>query len=186
MFTTSYRETWYQDLITSLVRVVDPQVVVEIGTQQGCSACALAKGLRGDAWLATYDLFKEHYPDPPHAATHANFSLATDALYELRPKCNWKVTQGTASDVEETRIDLLHIDICNHYDNVKEVLETLIGRVEKMILLEGGVDNSWQKEHGFKSFLSLLEEPWVKRDWTYVVVPFTPDHAITICTRRIK
>jgi hypothetical protein len=143
IFTTSYRGM--DSLLTELVRSVGAKKIIEFGTQQGHSAVMLA---RGGGMVKTYDLFEPRYSNPPYKNTHADLfeALANTMDYGV------EVFAKDVNEVKPIECDILHIDICNHYDNVYPLVSKWYGKA-KMIILEGGVLNKWQKKYGFKPFI---------------------------------
>lgn len=186
IFSSSYKTPEVDELITSIVRVASPKKVVEIGAQQGKSTVLIAKGLESDAVIHTYDLFEKEYRSPPYLDTHANQQTVLDNLKAAGVCCSYTVNKGSGEDALLTHndIDLLHIDICNHYHNVRPLLLLAVDKVKSTILLEGGIANNWQKKHDFRPYGPMLEEDWVKHAWTYATIPFNEHNAVTIMTRR--
>jgi len=180
---TSYNEDQL-GFITSLVKVIDPKTVFEIGAQQGHSAIALGMGMWSNSKLVTCDRFEEKYPDPPYAATHASMAETIKNLEAAGLQCDWQVTkcpyQEELERFPEGKIDLIHIDICNHFDNIQPILEHIFNKEYriKLILLEGGVHNHWQKKHGFDCYTEAIEPFWDR----FITIPFDENHAITIVT----
>ena len=174
MFTTSYKSPGMGELITALVKSVGAKKIIELGTQQGHSAVLLAKGITGV--VKTYDTFETNYSNPPFKQTHADMLTALNNVKGY----NVQVFMKDAFDVKPVKCDVLHIDICNHHHNVGRLLDSWASKVTKMIILEGGVYNKWQKKYGFLPYLCCLD---VMRDWTYTVIRGEGDYAVTIMTR---
>ena len=188
MKTTSYRSKAAQDLITNLVRVVDPQRAVEIGTQQGHSALLICKGMSKNSTFSTYDLFEDSYQGPPYLQTHANKEIACQYLSEENPNCFWSVFVGDHKTAlehlgAENPIDLLHVDICNHKENLRPILFDMHKKVTNMILLEGGHYNHWHKKYGYKPYTTMLYESWLD-EWNHATLQINETDALTIMTRR--
>jgi len=181
MFSTSYNAE-QRSFITSLVRVLNPSYALEFGTQQGSSAIAIGKGMQKGSKLVTYDLFSPQYDKPPYSDTHASQELAFNNIAAAGLECDTEIRKGDQGDwfsSNKRGIDLLHIDICNHYDNVARIIGTLEGWINGVILLEGGIHNNWQKEHGFAPFTLLLSS------WQYITIPFNDHNAITIVSTHV-
>jgi hypothetical protein len=191
---TSYKTEEVQDFITSFVKVVNPQTAIEIGTQQGMSAILIGRGMKEGSNLYCYDLFQPTYPDPPYAETFADIKTTINNIEEANLLCNIHVKQGSHEDAFNNEIDihgvgyagadLLHVDICNHMDNIRPILNKLSDFIGKAIILEGGIFNNWQKKYGFASFEPLLRQPWIAEKWSYIVVPFNEHNSVTFMTRR--
>lgn len=183
VFTTSYKTPEIEEFITALVRLANPQTVVDIGTQQGKSAILLGRGLGEDAKLFSYDLFEEKYTAPPYSNTHSNMTLAKENIDLAGLKCLWSIRKksGVEAIADFESIDVLHIDICNHTDNVKPILDAARSKVKKYILLEGGVPNAWQQKHGYTTFADLLKD---YTEFTFCVFKINEEgNAITVMSR---
>lgn len=184
MKSTSYKTQGLKEIIQGLVKVYQPKTVVELGTQQGSSAVLIAKHLKGR--LTTVDLFEEKYRKPPFNKTHANYLKAIKNIYlsgEFK-KVTILVEDALLSHLHFNNIDMLHIDICNHYDNVKPILKNWYKKVTKFIILEGGTFNHWQRKGGFKSFYPILEEKFIKDNYDKCVITGDGDYALTILIRK--
>jgi len=190
-FTSSYHEQCQRDLITSLVACVNPVVALEIGTQQGNSAIAIAKGMSNGSRLYTCDLFEETYRAEPHGPTHANYAAAVQNLKEAALGVPVEVlvgnhNTGMKAALAHGDIDLVHIDVCNHLTSVAVILGDLlaVSQPTKCVILEGGIHNKWQKSCGFDSYRTFLETPEVSAGWTWSTIPFNSHNAITVMTSR--
>ena len=183
---TSYRTEGFDELITAIIRIVNPDMVVELGTQQGKSAIAIARGLREGQRLYTYDLYEETYRNPPYAPTRADYKQAEINIEEAGLASRVTSVRMDAFVVHDAfhQVDVLHMDIGNHYDNVLRILKQWHKRVAKLILIEGGVHNRWQKEHGFEPFTAILEMSFIEDNYDYCIVHGEDDHAMTILTRK--
>jgi predicted O-methyltransferase YrrM len=185
-FSSSYTPLQLE-LITCLVGSVDPKVAVELGTQLGASAVAIARGLSSKGKLFTYDLFEPKYSKPPHAETHANQEKALENIRWAGLEDCVSVLKGDYLKASEVflqgQVDLLHVDVCNHLGNVRPILSALAPHVRKMIILEGGTCNKWQEAHDFLPFKGMLYSPQFDR-WDHVTIPFSEHRAITVMTRR--
>jgi hypothetical protein len=190
VFTSSYYERHQRDFITNLVACINPVVALEIGTQQGNSAIAIAKGMKTGV-LYTCDLFEETYRVEPHGPTHANHAAAVQNLREAGLKIPVEVVignhnTGMRAAMAHGDIDLVHIDVCNHLTSVAVILGDLLAAKQptKCVILEGGIYNKWQKSGGFDSYRSFLETPEVSSGWTWSTIPFNSHNAITVMTSR--
>ena len=190
-FSSSYETPGMADLIAMLVRLVDPISVLEIGTQQGGSARIIAEAMTSGGYLTTCDLFEPKYRSPPYGDTHCSKEKAEENLRECGYRTSIKVLTAGYPDLvpklSSRTVDMMHIDICNHYDNLKPILFDVIGRsvidVRKMILLEGGIYNKWQKQCGFYSYAPILKESWLC-NWGHATIAFNDHNAITVLWRK--
>jgi hypothetical protein len=184
--TTLYEEHGFGEIITGLVRVYQPRTIIDLGTQQGVSAILLARYLKSPGLVYTYDLFQTHYNEPPYAKTHACFDTAVQNIKEKGMDDRIVVVKEDAYDaqIHHHDVDLLHVDLCNHYGNVHKVLKRWYKKVNKIILLEGGGHNDWQKKYGFQPFYGILEEPWIISRYNSIVFKKDDHRALTVMIRR--
>lgn len=185
IFSTSYQPD-VCDFITTFVRVVNPGSVIEIGAQQGRSAVAITKGMTEGSTFDTFDLFEDSYRGPPYLPTHASKVLVKRNLCYADVRCQWGVWQGDhklALEKVTTPIDFLHLDICNHKENVEPILRDFHKLVMKAMVLEGGIYNRWQKEYNYKPWHLLLKEKWLE-DWSHITLSFNNHNAITIMVKK--
>jgi hypothetical protein len=183
--TTKYEENGFADIIRGLVKVYDPGLVVELGTQQGASAIILGRYMtHGQLW--TYDTYMSDYEKPPYAQTQSSFEAAKHYIHWAGLDDRINVCFGDAYVVhfKFEEVDMLHIDLCNHYDNISAILPHWRYRVNKCIILEGGGYNKWQREHGFKPFTDYLYRHYITDNYDVVIIKKNEDYAITILTRK--
>lgn len=187
VFSSSYKSDELRSLIRSFTRAIDPVVAVEIGTQQGSSAINIAKGMKENTCLFTYDLFDEKYASPPYYDTHALKEVAEENIRLQKDiRATVHVKRGSAEDAasEHLQIDLLHIDICNCLENMKPILPLFASKVNRGIILEGGIYNNWQKKHNYNNYKPFLSEPVVSDLWNHITVPHDEHYAVTLLTRK--
>lgn len=185
MFTSSYKSEEISNFITSFVKLIQPDIVVEIGCQQGYSAIVIGKGLPSTSIIYTYDIFEDKYLNFPYSATHSNYDLAISNILTSSLTCQVEVHKlaGDAALKNHDSIDLLHIDICNHYDNIRPLLMEALPKVKHAVLLEGGGYNRWQKKYNYKPYFTIFEES-VCKDWDHITIQENEHNAITILTRK--
>ncbi len=185
MITTSYVGAGFKELITGLVKIYDPQTIVELGTQQGASAILIAKAM-GKGHLYTYDTFKENYPQPPFAKTKADLNATKKNItaHQLEDKITIHQKDAFLAYEDFKNVDLLHIDLCNYYDNVYQVLLKWHKKVNKLILLEGGILNKWQQKLGFRPFNEVLDLSIIKNNYNKVTIQKDNMYAITMLVRK--
>lgn len=182
-------------LLAALVRAKKPSLVVELGTQQGESAEYLYHGMNSvqNAEFHTYDLFEDNYRDPPYSPTKSSYKKALDKLYTVREcrealnnvKTSFKIEKEHALAAlvkyPDKSIDVLHVDICNHRENIKQLIRAIFWKTKSMAIFEGGSrePNHWQKECGFRSFRLILEV-FKPAGWDLCYIPFDDNHGITV------
>lgn len=184
-FSTSYKSEGLPDLLTSLIKAVNPKLVLEFGVQQGASLIAIAKGLK-DGKVIGYDLFQPNYDEPPYGVTHASKDITLNNIKKANLTKKVEVIEANVFEIWNNyeKVDVLHVDLCNYHKNVMIVMEQWNEKVEQMILLEGGDDNHWQKRYGFRSFHSVLHTDFVTKRWEHTVIRGENDYALTVMTRR--
>ena len=187
IFSTSYKSPYLKDLIHLFIRIYNPKEAIDLGTQQGGSAILLARSM-GEGKVFTFDTFKEHYDLPPFGTTHANYQQALENIKMFKLEDRISVINMNANDVHKLfdSIDLLHIDICNHYDNTLPLLKQWYKKVNKLIILEGGIHNNWQKKCGFKSFAPILDKRFIRTNYDKVTVAADEHYAVTILVRKCQ
>lgn len=188
IFTTSYDCKAAEDLISSFVACINPVQALEIGTQQGKSAVLIAKAMKRDTYFTSCDLFQSHYDTPPYKETHADQRIAGANMMTAEPECKWQILMCNGMQMlqGDKVYDLLHIDICNHYDNLKDILPLAFRKVTKGIILEGGIYNRWQRKYKFRPYndlLSMIEIPEYIH-WRHITIPFNDHNAVTLLTRN--
>lgn len=186
---TSYLDPTLKRAVHNAAWVCNPRATVEFGTQQGSSSLLIAKAMGPGTRFYTYDTFEPNYSEPPYAETRADYDAAIKTLTDAGLRCQWKVLRLRAEDAWElhNEVDLLHIDICNHYNNVRPLLLQWVAKVNKLIILEGGVHNQWQKRNDFAPFLPVLNEPEIAANFDYKIIRGSgayEDHAVTFLRRR--
>jgi hypothetical protein len=184
-FTTSYKSEGLPDLMTNLIRCINPSLVLEFGVQQGASLISIAKGLKNGKVIG-YDLFEPNYDEAPFGQTHANKSEAEKNVSLANVGKKVEIFQANVFEIwtNYEKVDVLHVDICNYYKNILLVLEQWSEKVDKMILLEGGDDNHWHKKYNFRPFHSVLHMDFITRRWEHTVIRGENDYALTVLTRR--
>lgn len=183
IFTTSYNDENISNIITSFVKLLNPKKTIEIGTQQGYSASLITKGMDYESEFITFDIFQDKYNNPPFAETHSNKELAKKNIANSNPLCKWDVRTGNHLDafaVSKEGIDLLHIDICNHYDNLKPILSLFKDLIYKGMILEGGIKNHWQEKYNYRCWDSIMSYPWFFKRFQYITIPFGNNNSVTL------
>lgn len=194
VFTSSYKDPEVQCLITSFVGSLGVNRAIEIGTQQGMSAILIGEALPKGGKLYTYDLFTDTYKAPPYSPTHASKDIAIKNIEEAGLSSKIEVFTGSYQEAFEDQIDimgagyspidLLHVDICNHYENLAPILRKLAFFVDKGIILEGGIENKWQREHGYLPYNPMIFNADFMANWDHITIQLNDHNAVTLCTRK--
>ena len=190
-FSSSYETPGMAELITMLVKQVSPVNVLEIGTQQGGSAQIIVEAMTLGGAFTTCDLFEPKYRSPPYGDTHCSKEKAEENLMSYKDTVYIRVLPYGYPDLldqlSSRDVDLLHIDICNHYDNLQPILYDIVANntihVRKMILLVGGIHNKWQQQCGFNSYAPMLKKSWLHA-WEHATIAFNDHNAITVLWRK--
>ncbi len=155
---SSYEPNHFGDIFYSLVRVLKPKIIVELGTKAGYSAYYMAKALRNNGFGAIdcYDLWELYeFTSCPLEKTKKNISEFADII---------SLKKQDVENVHEkyNSVDILHIDLGNHGDMLDEILIPWISKVKKLIIIEGGSkerDNvEWMKKYNKKSINEWLNK----------------------------
>lgn len=154
---SSYEEHNYGDIFYALMRVYQPESVVELGTKAGYSAYHMARGLRENnkGALDCYDLW-ENYPfnSVPESEVTFNLKEFSDIV---------KLHNTNALDISKLHesIDVLHVDLSNDGALLNSVLPAWIPKVTQLIIIEGGSPErdsvDWMRKYNKEPIA-----PWLK------------------------
>ena len=191
---SSYRSSHLGPLLYGLVRSHTPRLVVELGTYHGYAALHFAAALRDNmtrSRLHLIDLWNL-YPYRHCSIESAQDNFSRNDLLNL-PDCEVSFKEGDAfqssSDYADEGIDLLHIDISNTGDKLKQLLEVWTPKMSRnpntLIILEGGSKErdevAWMVEHQMTPIQSLLSSKWfVERFSHFCFEPF-PSLSVLRC-----
>ncbi len=194
--TTDYRKNWsdppwfssyeknnYGELFYSLMRIYQPEKVVELGTKAGYSAYHTARGLveNKKGTLHCYDLWEKY------EFNSVKKSVAKKNLQKFKDMVT--LTQRNAIDVykEYKEIDILHVDLSNEGGILEQIIPAWIGKVGKLIIIEGGSkerDNlPWMIQYKKKPIAQWLTDFSQKRsDIEYIT--FEPFPSVTLIRKK--
>ncbi len=131
---SSYEQNNYGELFYALMRVYQPEKVVELGTKAGYSAYHIARGLRanGKGTLDCYDLWEKYeFNSVPK-------SVAQENLKEFKDIVSLTLRDAIGVDQEYKQIDILHVDLSNEGGILDSVIPHWIDKVRQLIIIEGG------------------------------------------------
>lgn len=137
---SSYKENNYGKLFYSLMRVYQPEKVVELGTKAGYSAYHMARGLKdnGKGTLDCYDLWEKYeFSSVPK-------SVAENNLKKFKGFVNLTLRDVIGTDKKYKTVDILHVDISNDGDKLEQIIPNWIDKVRQVIIIEGG---STERDH---------------------------------------
>ncbi|MDQ3118977.1 MAG: class I SAM-dependent methyltransferase [Verrucomicrobiota bacterium] len=131
---TSY-STWLQHIPFGmlLIELLQPRVVVELGTYAGDSYCAFCQAVE-TLRLPTKCYGIDTWAGDPHVGSYGNDVLADlrahhDRLYGRFSQLIRSTFDEAASNFADGSIDLLHIDGCHTYEAVKQDFETWVPKL---------------------------------------------------------
>lgn len=127
---STFEENNYGELFFSLMRIYQPETVVELGTKAGFSAYNMARGLQanGKGKLYCYDTW-EH---------EDMYQMACKNLKGFKNIIS--LNKQTALGVEKLykTIDILHVDLGNEGGILEKTIPYWIDQTRQLIMLEGG------------------------------------------------
>lgn len=154
---SSYEENKYGELFYSIIRIYQPEKVVELGTKAGYSAYHIARGLKanGKGSLDCYDLWENYEFDPVPQ------SVAQENLKEFKDIVTFKLGDAIGVDKTYKTVDILHVDVHNEGSILEKIVPFWIDKVRQLIIIEGGSserDNvKWMIKYKKKPIKKWLE-----------------------------
>lgn len=131
---SSYEKNNYGELFYSLMRIYQPEKVVELGTKAGFSAYHMARGLRdnGRGSLDCYDLWEKYkFSSVPKSVAEKN-------LEEFKDIVNFKLIDVIGVDKKYGAVDILHVDVSNEGGILQKIIPYWIDKTRQFIIIEGG------------------------------------------------
>lgn len=131
---SSYEKNNYGDLFYSLMRVYQPEKVVELGTKAGFSAYHIARGLKANrkGSLDCYDLWEKYeFKSVPK-------SVAEENLKEFKDIISFNLRDAIGVDGAYKTIDILHVDVSNEGGILEKIIPHWIDKTRQLIIIEGG------------------------------------------------
>ena len=131
---SSYEKNNYGEFFYALIRIYQPQKVVELGTKTGYSAYHIARGLRanGKGSLDCYDLWEE-YP-----FRSVSKKAAEENLKEFKDLVNLYQLEAVGVDKLYKTVDILHIDLSNKGELLEKIVPSWLHKARQLIIIEGG------------------------------------------------
>lgn len=208
---SSYEENNYGDFFYSLVRVYQPEKVVELGTKAGYSAYHIARGLKanGSGSLDCYDLWEKYeFKSVPKSVAEKNLKKFRDIItleqrdvvgaHELYGKIDLvrskTSAEGGSSADHALRagrtsngVDILHVDLNNDGGILEKVVPHWINKVRQFIIIEGGSSErdkiEWMIKYKKTSIAKWLESFSRRRgDIEYLTIE--PFPSVTIIRKK--
>lgn len=148
-FNTAYRKNWenppwfssykknnYGELFYSLIRVYQPEKVVELGTKAGYSAYHMSRGLKanGKGTLDCYDLWEKYaFRSVPKSVAEKNLKKFKNIIHLIQK-------DAIGIDKKYKTVDILHVDISNDGEKLEKIIPEWVDKVRQLIIIEGGSD----------------------------------------------
>lgn len=131
---SSYEKNIYGEMFYALIRVYQPEKVVELGTKAGYSAYHMARGLKasGKGSLDCYDLWENYqFGSVPK-------SVAEENLKEFKDIVRLNLRNAVGVDKLYKMVDILHVDLDNEGHILEEIVPFWINKIRQFIIIEGG------------------------------------------------
>lgn len=180
---SSYEKNNYGDLFFALMRVYQPEKVVELGTKAGYSAYHMARGLKanGAGTLDCYDLWEEYeFNSVPR-------SIAEENLKEFKNIVSFNPCDATGVDKKYKTIDILHIDLSNDGEKLEKIIPVWINKVRQLIIIEGGSDErdkiDWMIKYKKRPIKKWLEK-FSRRSGDVEYFTIEPFPSLTIIRKK--
>jgi len=177
---SSYEENNYGELFYSLMRIYQPEKVVELGTKGGYSAYHIAKGLaaNGHGSLDCYDLW-EH---------EAMYEMACKNLKGLEDIVQVNKQDAIGVETNYKSIDILHIDLGNQGGILEKTIPLWIDKTRQLIIIEGGSierdKRSWMIDLGVEPISDWLKNfKRLRPDIEYFTIE--PFPSLTIIKKKV-
>lgn len=125
----------YGDIFKTILFMINPTSIVEIGILDGFSLKTMADNTSNNCVIKAYDIFDEFNG---HSANKE--VLQKDFLKYENVTIEYGDFYKLCDDIQDNSIDLLHIDIANNGDVFEYVIKNYIKKIKKngIIILEGG------------------------------------------------
>lgn len=155
---SSYEHNNYGVIFYGLMRVYQPEKVVELGNKAGYSAYHMARGLKanGKGSIDCYDLWEKYeYNSVPKATAEANLKKYGDIV-------NLKLSDALGVENKYKSVDILHIDLGNDGELLDNLVPKWLPKVQQLIIIEGGSAErdkvEWMVKYKKQSIADWLKE----------------------------
>ena len=140
---SSYEEKNYGDLFYALMRIYQPEKVVELGTRAGYSAYHIARALlaNGHGTLDCYDLWENNIEN---YGIYISKSAAEENLKVFKKVITLKLHDAVSVYKKYKSVDILHVDLDNDGEILEKIVSAWIDKVRQLIIIEGG---SFERDH---------------------------------------
>ncbi len=186
---SSYISRGYGHLLKALTLVSGPGVCVEVGLLDGYSMLIIGEAIRrsGQGHLYAYDLF-EDYP-----YTHATYDAIADRItrFNLDKVVTLRRNDAiaAAADFDDLTLAMVHIDISNTGEIVRQAIEAWDSKLKPggLLLFEGGSplrdEVGWMKTFNRKAiFPELCSNSLLRENYTTTVLH--PFPSMVLCSKN--
>ncbi|MBF8249482.1 MAG: putative SAM-dependent methyltransferase [Candidatus Levybacteria bacterium] len=180
---SSYEKNNYGDFFYALMRVYQPEKVVELGTKAGYSAYHMARGLKdnGKGTLDCYDLWEEYeFNSVPRSVAEKN-------LKKFKNIVSFNLRDAVGADKKYKEIDILHVDLSNKGEILEEIIPHWIDKVSQFIIIEGGSKErdkvEWMTKFKKKPIANWLRD-FARKRKNIEYVTIEPFPSVTILRKK--
>ena len=155
MMKSSYKNSInYKDIFSTLCFVIKPKKIVEIGLLDGYSLKTIADNVSSNCHIKAYDIFEEFNGNSANKEIlikkfqdYSNISIEYGDFYNLH------------HTLDDSSIDILHIDIANNGDVYEFVFNHYISKIKTngIIIMEGG-----SKQRDNIEWMNKYDKPKIK------------------------
>lgn len=135
---SSYEKNNYGELFYSLVRIYQPEKVVELGTKAGYSAYHMARALlaNGHGTLDCFDLWEDYVEN--YGLDYISKSVAEENLKQFKQIISLELRDALGVEEKYQMVDILHVDLDNDGGILEKVVPHWVDKVRQIIIIEGG------------------------------------------------
>ncbi|MDO8619481.1 MAG: class I SAM-dependent methyltransferase [Candidatus Daviesbacteria bacterium] len=154
---SSYEKNNYGDFFYALMRIYQPEKVVELGTKAGYSAYHIARALKDNkkGKLYCHDLWENYqFSSVPKTVAEENLKEFSDFV-QLIPG------EAIGIDKNYERVDILHVDLSNEGEILDKIIPQWIDKVRQLIIIEGG-SSERDKVEWMKKFKKMPIKKWLE------------------------
>jgi hypothetical protein len=154
---SSYKKSNYGEFFYGLMRIYQPEKVVELGTKAGYSAYHIARGLKDNnkGSLDCYDLWEKYqFKSVPQ-------SVAKENLKEFKDIVSFTLRDAVGVEKKYKHVDILHVDLSNEGEILDKIIPQWIDKVRQLIIIEGGSSERDKVEWMIK-YKKMPIKSWLK------------------------
>lgn len=185
---SSYEKNNYGELFYSLMRIYQPQTVIELGTEAGYSAYHIARGLKANnkGHLYCYDLWEDYQKQNIYGFYCRPLSETQKNLSKFKKIITLKKQDAIGIEKDYQSTDILHVDLHNNGDILGAIVPNWINKVNQLIILEGGSKErdkvEWMTKFNKKPIHNWLENFSKHNNIQYLT--FQPFPSLTLIKKK--